>query len=453
MRNPRADSFGHGIPRQSDGRHEQLPAFEDSGHADPPAAPSPPSNWRSGYRDVLRIGEFRALWLAHALSMTGSYLLNIAVAVLVYQRTDSALATGLTLALTFLPPLIAGPLLSGLADLLPRRRIMIVSDVVRAVLVACISIPGLPVGAIWLLLFCSVLPTIPFGAARAALLTQIAQGERFVAGSTLINLTSQAGTLVGLAAGGAVVALIDARPAVLYNGLTFLASAAIIALWVRPRPAPTARESDRPSLWQVMRDGPRLVLTDARLRTLALLAWLAGCYVIPYGIATPMAAEMGGGAATAGLIMAAPSIGAILGGLPLTRLVSPETRTRLLGPLAVVASLPLVAWVLEPPLWAMVLLLVVSGMAASYQFVANATFVLCAPSVGRGAAFGLVAAGLQVAQGISIAVASFLVEHIGAHLVIASAGAVGALGAAALALPWSRLSPGAVRMMQDGPER
>ncbi|KUP95967.1 MFS transporter [Thermobifida cellulosilytica TB100] len=428
--------------------------MDDPAPTGSPASPDPPSSdWRRGYRDVLRLGEFRALWLAHALSITGNYLLNIAVTVLVFQRTDSALATGLTLALTFLPPLIAGPLLSGLADLLPRRRVMIASDLVRAALVGCIGIPGLPLEVIWLLLFCSVLPTIPFGAARAALLTQIAQGERFVAGSTLINVTSQAGSLVGLAAGGVLVALVDARPAVLGNGLTFLVSAAIVTLWVRPRPAPAASpESDRPTLWQITRDGPRLVFRDPRLRTLALLAWLAGCYIIPYGTATPMAAEIGGGPATAGLIMASPAIGAVLGGLPLTRLVPPRVRTRLLGLLAVVASLPLTVWILQPPLWAMVLLLVVSGMAASYQFVANATFVLCAPPVGRGVAFGLVAAGLQVAQGIGIALASFLVEYTSPHLVVTVGGVVGTVGAAALALPWSRLAAGAVEAMHGGPE-
>ena len=448
MHNPRSGGFSHGIPRQSDGRHEQLPTIDTPTHADPPAAPEPPrTDWRSGYRDVLRNGEFRALWLSHALSMTSNYLLNIAVAVLVYQRTDSALVTGLTLALTFLPPLVAGPLLSGLADLFPRRRVMIVSDVVRAVLVIAMSIPGLPLPVIWLLLFCSVMPTIPFGAARAALLTQITQGERFVAGATLINITSQVGSLVGLAVGGLVISLLDVRPTVFCNGLTFLLSATIVTLGVRPRPAPESQDAERPTLWQITRQGPRLVFTDPRLRTLALLAWLAGCYIVPYGVATPMAAEIGGGPATAGMIMASPAIGAIIGGFPLTRLVPPPLRTHLLGLLAILASLPLTVWILKPPLWAMVLLLVVSGMAASYQFVANATFVLCAPSTGRGVAFGLVAAGLQVAQGIGIAVASFLVEHVGTHLVVTLAGLIGTLGAVALAFPWSRLSAGAVDMM------
>ncbi|MBN3585628.1 hypothetical protein JYB64_24870, partial [Algoriphagus aestuarii] len=99
----------------------------------------------------------------------------------------------------------------------------------------------------------------PFGAARAALLTQITQGERFVAGSTLINITSQVGSLVGLAVGGLVISLLDVRPTVFCNGLTFLLSATIVTLGVRPRPAPESQDAKRPTLWQITRQGPRLV--------------------------------------------------------------------------------------------------------------------------------------------------------------------------------------------------
>jgi Na+/melibiose symporter-like transporter len=89
--------------------------------------------WRSSYRDVMAIGEFRSMWLAHALSMVGTNLLNITASVLVYQLTQSAFAAGITLAVMFLPPILAGPLFSGLADILPRRQMMIVCDLLRAV--------------------------------------------------------------------------------------------------------------------------------------------------------------------------------------------------------------------------------------------------------------------------------------------------------------------------------
>ncbi|CAM3748767.1 MFS transporter [Nocardiopsis rhodophaea] len=465
MGNPRTDSRKIDIPPQDrkDTTSTHRGASTDGGSGAPPTSRGPsreaPSggDWRRGYRDVVGVGEFRALWVAHALSMTGSYLLNIAVALLVYHQTSSALAAGITMALTFLPQIIGGPLLAGLADLFPRRGVIVISDLTRAVLVAGIGIPGLPVWAIWVLVFCSTLPMVPFGAARAALMAEIVQGERYVAGSAIINLTTQVGTLAGLVLGGGIVAAVGPNSAVMFNGLTFVASALIIRFGVRYRPAPRDDREARPSLWRVTRDGTRLVFGDARLRTLGLFAWLAGFYTIPYGLAGPLADEVGGGPMAAGLLMAGPSMGAIVGGFVLTRLINPESRMRLIGPLAVAASVPLLVWLLHPPLWVMVGLLMFSGMTASYQFVANAAFVLCAPSKGRGLAFGLVAAGLQAVQGIGIALASLLVEIAGIHAVITVAGGLGVTGALLLATPWSRLSAGAIALMHtpaatDGPD-
>lgn len=435
-----ADPGSPGRP-EGPGDTAAAPGPEESGRAEPP------SDWRSGYREVLRVPEYRALWSAQALAITGNFLLNIALTVLVYEQTSSALAAGITLALTFIPQVVGGPLLSGLADLFPRRRVLIVCDVVRAVLVAAMGIPGLPIWAIWALLFLSTLPLVPFGAARAALLSEIVQGERYIAGSAILQLTSQTGTLVGLAAGGWIVAMIGANSAVMFNGLTFLASAAILYLGVRHRPAPREDGDSRPSLWQVTRDGTRLVFGDSRLRTLGLFAWLAGIYMMPYGLANPLADEAGAGSTAAGFIMAGPSLGAVVGGFVLTRFINPTTRMHMMGPMAVAASAPLLLWLADPPLWAMVTLLVVSGAAASYQFVANAAFVLCVPAEGRGLAFGLVAAGLQAAQGIGIALASLLVEVTSTQVVIVGAGAIGVLAAVWLAVHWSRISRSAIELM------
>lgn len=410
-----------------------------------------PPDWKSAYAEVVRIPEFRTLWLAHALSMAGGYLLSISVVLLVYQQTSSPLAAGVTIALTFIPQIIAGPLLSGLSDLLPRRRVMLAADLARAALVFGIGLPGLPLWAIWALLFCSILPMVPFGAARAALMAEVLQGERYVAASAIINLTSHVGTLAGLIAGGWVVAAVGPNAAVMVNAVTFLVSALLIRMGVRARPAPAAPVGGAgpvPGLWRVTRDGARLVFGDPRLRTLALFAWLAGFYMVPYGLAGPLADEAGAGPGAAGLLMAGPSLGALVGGFVLTRLIEPHTRIRLIGPLAVGGSLPLLAWWADPPLWLMTALLVVSGALASYQLVANAAFVLCVPDEGRGLAFGLVAAGLQAAQGVGIAVASLLVEVADMRTVVTGAGLLGVAGALALAVPWSHLSKEAATRMR-----
>ncbi|GAA1075534.1 MFS transporter [Nocardiopsis metallicus] len=398
--------------------------------------------WRSSYRDVMAIGEFRSMWAAHALSMIGTNLLNITASVLVYQLTQSAFAAGVTLAVMFLPPILAGPLFSGLADVLPRRQMMIVCDLLRAVVIVLVGIPGMPIWAVWVLLFLSVLPGIPFAAARAALLTQIVQGERYVASTAIIQLTAQVGMLLGLIAGGVIVTFVSPNVTLMSTGLLFVLSALIVRLGVKSRPAP-AREGEgekRPGLLVMTRDGAKLVFSDPKLRTLALLAWLAGLYSVPYGLANPMADEAGAGPAAAGFIMAGQSIGALFGGFVLTRLVPPPTRIRMLGPLAILTCIPLLLWVFQMPLWMMIAALTLCGAAGSYQFVANAAFVLCVPKEGRGLAFGLVASGLQAAQGLGILLSSLFVEIAGTGTVIAGAGALALLCAIGLAIPWSRMS-------------
>ena len=72
---------------------------------------------RSSYREVFAIGEFRALWSAQVLSFAGDQFAQVAIAILVYGRTRSPFLTALAYALTYLPPIAGGPLLSGLADL------------------------------------------------------------------------------------------------------------------------------------------------------------------------------------------------------------------------------------------------------------------------------------------------------------------------------------------------
>lgn len=66
----------------------------------------------SGVTAALRVREFRALWSAELLSVGGDPLPRVALAVLVYGRTGSAAWAAATYALTFLPALLGGVLLS-----------------------------------------------------------------------------------------------------------------------------------------------------------------------------------------------------------------------------------------------------------------------------------------------------------------------------------------------------
>ena len=167
-----------------------------------------PPEEQATYREVFAVGEFRALWLAQALSYIGDQLAQVALAVLVYDHTRSTLLTALIYALTYLPPILGGPVLSGLADLFPRRTVMVVCDVLRAALVAVMALVVMPVGVLSALVFLVVLLGTPFSAARAAVMPDVLEGDRYVAGSAIANITHQVTQVLGFLAGGAVVAIV-----------------------------------------------------------------------------------------------------------------------------------------------------------------------------------------------------------------------------------------------------
>ncbi len=383
-----------------------------------------PATWRS----LFAVKEFRSLWVAQAVSLTGDQLARVAVAVLVFDRTDSALLTAAVYAITYLPWLIGGPLLGGLADRYPRRTVMVVCNMCSAALVALMAVPSVPLPVLCVLLFIIVLLESPFTAARAALMVDVLPDDRYVLATAINNLTIQGAQVFGFAAGGVLVAAIGSRQALLVDAATFLFSAILLRLTVRNRPAADARAAGEEGMraWgSRIAAGSRLVFGDPRLRGLLVLAWLAAFYVVPEGLAAPYADEFDGSAVVVGLILAAQPTGAVLGGLVLSRLVPPARRLVLLVPLCVVSCAPLILCALQPSLEVTLVLLALSGLGASYQLVANAVFMQTVPQKWRGQAFGLASAGLVAGQGISLVLAGAIAEFISPPLVVAGAGLLG----------------------------
>jgi MFS family permease len=374
---------------------------------------------------LLAVAEFRGLWAAQVLSLLGDQLARVALTVLVFDRTGSALLTGLVYAVTMLPWLIGGPLLSGLADRHPRRTVMIVCSLVSGAFIAAIAVPGLPLVVLVVLLFLAVLLEPPFLSARAALLTEVLPDDRYLLASTLSNITQQAGQVLGFAAGGLVVAGIAPRPSLLVDALTFAAAAVLIAASSPRRPAALIDLTETGAGWfRQMSSGARLIFGHPRLRMLVALAWLATCWVVPEGLAAPYAEQLGGGTTAIGLILAAQPAGTALAGIAVTR-VAPGRRPRLMLPLAALAGAAMLLCALNPPLPWVLAALALSGVGCSYQLIANFEFMQSVPNAARGQAFGLAVTGLTAGQGLGILAAGAAAGRWDPAYVVATSGAVG----------------------------
>jgi hypothetical protein len=406
------------------------------------------------FREVFAVREFRALWLAQLLSVTGDQLARVAMTVVVFDRTHSTLWTALTYAVTFLPWVVGGLALSGLADRRPRRQVMVACDLARTALVclmALMSLKAPPAAALWImvgLLFAVTLLASPFKSARSALMPDVLPGERYVLGIAVTQTTLQVGMVAGFALGGLVVAGLGARIALLANAATFAASAVLVRFGVRQRPAAAQPTAGRRSQLAEIAAGLHLVFGDRTLRTLMLLGWLVAFYLVPMGLAAPYAATFHALLPipiSTGLVFAAGPFGTAVGAVAFSRMVPQVLRQRLMGPLAIAACGLLVMCLLQPDMIAALLIIAASGACASYQLAANAAFVASVPAGHRGQAFGLANGGMQVIQGLWIVLAGAAAAAISPGAVIAISGALGAATAVSLAMSLSSQSARPIR--------
>ena len=393
---------------------------------------------KTTFRDVFTVTEFRALWLAQFLSVVGDQLARVALTVLVYDRTRSALLAAITFVVGIVPTFVGGVTLAWLADKYPRRGVMIACDLVRCALVLVMAIPGLPLVGLVTLLFLVTLVGAPFTSARAAIYPDVLEGDKYVMGTAVTLTTFQFAQVIGFAAGGTIVGFCGTRASLLIDAATFLGSALIVRAWVRARPAPVtaARRDGKPSRLTGLIAGTRLVFAHRVLRTTMLFGWLAAFYNAPEGVVTPLARTLGGGALAVGMILAAQALGETAGAIVFSRFVLPPARLRFMGPLAVAACAVLILFVCCPSLLVSLLILFASGLSASYQLAANAAFVSAAPHARRSQAFGLAQGGMSLGQGIVMILAGAAADHHSPARVISVCGAVGTVLALATALTW-----------------
>jgi predicted MFS family arabinose efflux permease len=395
---------------------------------------------RSSFRDVFAHPEFRALWVSYVLSAAGDRLALLALTLLVYDRSKSPFLAAVTFAAGFVPYLFGGMFLSGLADRLPRRSVMVGCDLIRVALVAAMLGPGVPLAAMIALLYAVTLLQAPFDASRSAIVRDVMEGDRYPLAMAVMGSTSRVVVVAGSAAAGLVVALFGARAALGADGATFVLSALLLQAGVRARPAATAGEGG-PKPVRQLAEGIRLVFGDPALRTLMGLGWLAAFYEVPEGLAAPYAGSLGGGAVAAGLVIATSQLGAAVSTPLFTKKIGPLTRLRWMGPMAVITCGILAVTVFRPNLVVSMALFALSNSFAMYQIAANTAFVERIPNGKRGQAFGLASTGLIVGQGLAFAVAGAAAEVVPPSTVVALSGGIGALVAGGLALRWRGMSP------------
>lgn len=278
----------------------------------------------NNYFSFLRLRpKFRYLWLAQVISLTCDWFNTIASVIIVNRYSASGLALGGLFIARALPPFLLGPVAGVVADRLDRRKVLILSDVLRAGIVICFLLVDRP-ERLWLLYVLTVLQfsvSAFFEPARAALMPVLVETNELLTANTLSSITWSAMLTLGGAIGGLTASLFGVRVSLIVDAISFLASAALVLNITGQFHADALHAVE--SGWQSFVDGMKYVWNnlDVGLVTLIKALGQVGSFdIIAALYAAGVFREGQEGATTLGLMFTAFGVGAVLGPIISNRL-------------------------------------------------------------------------------------------------------------------------------------
>jgi predicted MFS family arabinose efflux permease len=379
---------------------------------------------------VFRNANLRRLLLAQAGSLLGHWGFTVALGVWAYQEGGVGLV-GVVAFLRVAPTAVAAPFTGMAADRFPRERVLLATDLMRAVLVAIMAVAvaaDAPAIAVILPLTLAAALQSAFYPAKCALLPTLSTSPQEL---TAANVASSTVESLGMFAGpglGALILLVTSPAAVfaVSAGMLLWSAAFVSRIVAAPSEAPTARPAAT-GLRAELGGGFRTIGADRRLGLMLMLLTLQTfvCGALNVFIVVVALDLLGHGDAWVGYLTAAFGIGGMLGGVVGATLVGVRRLTTplLLGlvgwgaPLVVIGAFP------EGPV--ALGALVVVGIANTVFDVAALTLLQRAiPDDVLARVFGISEMLVMSAIAVGGLVAPVLVDGLGAQEAIAICGAL-----------------------------
>ncbi|MCA0454990.1 MAG: MFS transporter [Chloroflexi bacterium] len=288
---------------------------------------------------TLRQRDFSLLWFAGLISLSGNWMLQIAVPVVIYQLTGSALAVGGMLLATTVPGILFGSVAGVFVDRWERRRVLMITNVLLAVSILPLLLV-VSADMLWLVYLVSFVQSTLnqfFSPAENSLLPQLSKPELLVSANALNALNNNLARLIGPALGGVVALNFGLTGVVIFDVVTYVVAAVLIALIrmkAHPRQSePSTKRFDVSKVFVEWREGMQLIWRERTVRTLFFYNVLTsvGESVIFVLFVPFITSILGGDSLHVGGIMSAQAVGGIIGGLLIGSIAKSFKTYRLLG--------------------------------------------------------------------------------------------------------------------------
>jgi MFS family permease len=291
---------------------------------------------------ILRQRNFALLWFGGLISMTGDWVLFIALPIYVYTLTGSTLATSAMFIAQRIPSLLLGSVAGVFVDRWDRKRTMVIANLLLALgLLPLIAVQS--VDQLWIVYVVALIESALgqfFRPAENALLPQLVGEEQLIAANSLNTLNNNLARLAGPALGGVVAGLVGLPGVVLLDAASFLIAGALIAL-ISGAPTRASRSVDAApdavgawvAVWREWLAGLRLVRHERPILVVFVMLAITSLGEGIMGVLFVVFVNrvLGGGALEIGWLMSAQAIGGLLGGLVVGSASRLFTPARLIG--------------------------------------------------------------------------------------------------------------------------
>ncbi len=213
-------------------------------------------------RPLLLTRDFGLVWSGQLISQIGDGISRLALLWFVYAVTGSPLKTSVIGLLQTIPPIVLGPIIGVYIDRLPKKVLLITSDVLRAVLIGLIPclipVESFTVSVLYVLVLLHAIATAVFGPALTAAIPAFVPKTQFTAANALLQCTTSLGIVFGPVLSGLGIAAYGSQEVLCLNAATYMISAACLTLVRFKKPTSKAPSlAARPTMLQDLAEGFR----------------------------------------------------------------------------------------------------------------------------------------------------------------------------------------------------
>jgi MFS family permease len=383
----------------------------------------------------LRIRNYRLFFLGQLVSVSGTWMQQLAQDWLVLRLTNRALPVGVTTALQFAPVLVLGVWGGLIADRLDKRRLLLATQGTMGALALALGVLT-ATGAVrlWmiyllaLLLGCATSFDMP---ARQSFVTEMVGPKDLPNAVGLNSAVFNSGRIIGPAVAGVLIGVVGIAPAFIVNAVSYLAVMA--GLWLMDpsalfRTAPVERSRGQ------VRDGIRYVLATPTLRWTIALMGVVATLGLNFRVALPLLARFTyhGGPSMYGVLASLMAVGSVAGALTAASRSRPSQRLLLGSIVGFGVSSLVMAFLLDPAL-AGIVLLPVGFFSIAWISTTNSTIQLSSAPEMRGRVMSIYGLLLLGSTPIGATLVGWLSEAYGPRSSALLAG-TSSLAAAAVAI-------------------